>query len=207
MIDEWLRSLGSWGYLLLGLAALLEYLFPPFPGDTVTVAGGAWAARQDFSLVVLHLVLTAFSVLGVGLMWRLGRNLGGRLATAADDALVLGVPVAQLRRAQDAVKQRAVVLLLTNRFLPSFRAVLFLAAGSAGVPLPTCLALGAVSAAVFNALLLFVGATIGDNAERLAAFFSRFQTGSLVLLGVLALGFGLRWWWRRKQAPDASHLG
>ena len=35
--DALVRGLGPWGVLLLGLGALLEYVFPPFPGDTVTL--------------------------------------------------------------------------------------------------------------------------------------------------------------------------
>lgn len=198
--DAFLRTLGAWGYPLLGLAALIEYVFPPFPGDTVTVIGGAWAGREDRSVVLLHLVLTLGSVLGFTAMWRVGKSVGARTKDAADGSKIFGFDVEQVRKAQELMHRRSTSLLLLNRFLPSFRSVVFLAAGAADVSLVKTVTLGAVSAAVFNALLIFVGVTIGDNAEKLATFFSRFRTASFVLLGIIVLVFCARWLWRRRTS-------
>ncbi len=198
--DAFLRTLGAWGYPILGLAALIEYVFPPFPGDTVTVIGGAWAGREERSVLLLHVVLTLGSVVGLAAMWRVGRSLGARTKDAADGTKVFGFEVEQVRKVQDLMRRRSTSLLLLNRFLPSFRSVVFLAAGAADVSFVKTVGLGAVSAAVFNALLIFVGVTIGDNAEQLATFFSRFRTASFILLGVIVLGFCARWLWRRRAS-------
>lgn len=76
-IEELIRSVGPWGYPLFALAALLEYLFPPFPGDSVVVLGGAWAGLGDRSLPLLHLALFAGNLLGIAVTWRIGRALAG----------------------------------------------------------------------------------------------------------------------------------
>lgn len=201
-IDELMQAIGAWGYLGLGLAAIVEYLFPPFPGDTVTLLGGAWAARGDRSLLGVFLALCGGSLVGMTLMWRLGRSIGGKLGGWPDDHRVLGVQVAQLHRAQALMKSKGAWLLLVNRFLPSFRAVVFVAAGAAGYSWRQTMAPGLLSAAVFNAVLMAAGGAIGDNAEAIAAFFRTWRLVSFVVLGVIALALVGRFFWRRARAQS-----
>lgn len=198
MIDAWLQALGAWGYALLGFVAFLEYVVPPIPGDVVTVAGGAWAAHEERSLLVLHLAMTAGGVLGAAVMWAIGRAFEQRLAALDPQRKLFGLSVEQLHRTQAALRRRSTSLLVLNRFLPGFRAVVFFAAGASNVPFFKAIGLGALSAAMLNGLLLFAGVTIGHNEEALAAFFKRFQLAGFVLLGVVLLAFGARWLWRRR---------
>jgi membrane protein DedA with SNARE-associated domain len=202
-VDELSRALGAWGYLGLGVASLVEYLFPPFPGDTVTVLGGAWAARGERSLSLVYLALMLGSAVGVSATWRVGVAIGGKMGALPDERVVLGLEVGQLRRAQALMKTRGAWLLLLNRFLPSFRAVIFVAAGASGVPFVKTLFLGLVSAALFNGVLLSVGAVVGDNAERIAEFFRAWRWVSLGVLAVVVVAAAGRWWWRRRGAPPA----
>lgn len=200
--EAFIQLLGAWGYPGLGVAALIEYLFPPFPGDTLAVLGGAWAGREGRSVVLVHLALTAGSVVGMALTWRLGRSLAGKLRHAPEGSRVLGLPVGQVRRAQTLMRERGGWLLVANRFLPSFRSVLFVAAGAADVPLGRTLALGTISAVLFNALLVGVGVAVGDNAEVIAEFLRTFRTASLVGVAALAGLFLARFLWRRARAQS-----
>ena len=200
--DAFIQMLGAWGYPGLGLAALIEYVFPPFPGDTVVVLGGAWAEREYRSLVLVELVLTAGSLIGMALTWRLGRSLSDRIRQAPEGSRLLGLQVGQIRRAQTLMRARGGWLLLANRFLPSFRSVLFVAAGASDVPLWRTLALGTVSAVAFNTVLLSVGVVVGDNAERIADFLRTFRTASIAAVAFVAVLFLARFLWRRARAQS-----
>ena len=200
--DAFIQTLGAWGYPGLGLAALIEYVFPPFPGDTVVVLGGAWAEREYRSLVLVELVLTAGSLIGMALTWRLGRSLSDRIRQAPEGSRLLGLQVGQIRRAQTLMRARGGWLLLANRFLPSFRSVLFVAAGASDVPLWRTLALGTVSAVAFNTVLLSVGVVVGDNAERIADFLRTFRTASIAAVAFVAVLFLARFLWRRARAQS-----
>jgi membrane protein DedA with SNARE-associated domain len=196
--DALVRSVGPWGALLLGVAALLEYVVPPFPGDTVTLLGGAYVARGEHPLVLVLGALVLFSLVGMAATWRLGRALGHRVDAAKDGPLAFGLTHEQVRRAQALMRTRGDWVLVLNRFMPSFRAVVFVAAGASGVPLPRVLALGSASALAWNGLLLVVGANVGANAEALEAWLSRYRTTALVLC-VVALAAFLAWrWWKRR---------
>ncbi|MGV3621313.1 MAG: DedA family protein [Archangium sp.] len=199
-IDAWLGMIGAWGYGLLGGAGFLEYIFPFFPGDVVLVTGGAWVEREDRSIALLFCALMLASWAGLAVVWRVGRALASRLDESPPDKKVLGVPVAQLKKIEARMRERSTWLLIGNRFMPGLRSVILLSAGAANVPLPKVLLFGGLSAAAFNALLIFVGITIGDNAEKLATFFSRFRTATFALVGVVIVVFIARWVWRRRRA-------
>ncbi len=201
-LDQLMEILGAWGYLALGAAALVEYLFPPFPGDTVALLGGAWAARDERSIILVHLILTLGSAVGIAITWRLGRALASRISLAPPGSRLLGLEVGQIHRAQRLMREKGDWVLLSNRFLPSFRSVLFVAAGAAEVPLWRALALGLVSAAVFNGILLAVGVMVGVNAERISDFFHQFRVASLTGLGVAALLVGGRFLWQRGRVKS-----
>ena len=44
-LDNLIAHIGLLGLLVLGLAAAVEYVVPPFPGDTITLLGGVYAGR------------------------------------------------------------------------------------------------------------------------------------------------------------------
>ena len=50
--------------VVLFFATWIEYIFPPFPGDTILVAGGFFAARGAISLYVTFTVLVLGSTTG-----------------------------------------------------------------------------------------------------------------------------------------------
>ena len=206
MFDAFIETLGAWGYPGLGLAAFFEYLFPPFPGDTITVLGGAWAAREARSLVLVHLVLTLGSVVGMVVTWRVGKSLSQKIRLAPEGSRLVGLQVAQIRKAQQLMRTRSTWVLLANRFLPSFRSVLFVAAGASDVPLGRTLLFGTISASAFNALLIGVGVAVGDNAEKIAAFLRSFRYLSIAAVAVVASLFLARFLWRRRQ-PGLSAKG
>lgn len=199
LIDAWLRAIGPWGYLILAVAALAEYVFPPFPGDTVGVLGGAWAQAAGAPVALVVVALTLGSVVGIAVTWRAGLALGARVATWPAERRVLGVSAGQLHRAQELMRRRGTWLLLANRFIPSFRSITFVAAGAAGVSLPRALVLGTASTLAWNGLLVGLGVALGHNRERIEAFFLTYQRWAFIALGVLALGVVLRWVWRRRR--------
>lgn len=183
--DALIRQLGPWGALLIGLAALLEYLVPPLPGDTITLLGGAFVARGEQSFLVVLASLMLFSVAGMAATWAVGRVIGVRFGASPRATFLFGLTRERLERAQDTMRRRGDWVLLLNRFMPSFRALVFLVAGASGTPLRRVLALGSVSALAWNAMLLVVGMTLGAKAELLEGWLSRYRL--IALVAALAL--------------------
>ncbi|MBL8919519.1 MAG: DedA family protein [Myxococcaceae bacterium] len=197
--DALVRGLGAWGVLLLGLAALLEYVFPPFPGDTVTLLGGAYSERGEHPVWLVLVSLMLFSVGGMTAMWAVGRAIGHKLDAAREGPLFFGITHQQVRRAQALMRERGDWVLVLNRFMPSFRAMVFVAAGASGTPLPRVVAFGSLSALGWNGLLIAVGAGIGANADRLQEWLVRYRLVALGLTGLLLVVLLVRWLLRRRR--------
>src|SRR5512144_53643 len=71
--------------LVLFVATLVEYVFPPFPGDLLVVLGAWYAVQGSLSWPATFASVTAGALLGAWIDYRvgaaLGRRLEGRLAT------------------------------------------------------------------------------------------------------------------------------
>jgi len=196
--DLWVQQLGSAGYLLLGLAALLEYLVPPFPGDTVMLLGGAYAVRGEKNLALVFGCVTFGSVVGLAIMYGVGRRVGARVDRFPEGKLFFGVTHARIRQLQEQMRTRGSWLLVANRFFPTFRAVLFLAAGAAKMSFARVLLLGTVSAMAWNVVVIAIGYAVGGNAERLTALFAQYNRVAFVVLGVAVSGFVIRFFLKRR---------
>ncbi|WP_224244489.1 DedA family protein [Hyalangium gracile] len=187
-IDHFIMTMGMAGLLVLGLAAMLEYVVPPFPGDTITLLGGVYAVRGDHPWPLVFLIVTLGSLAGAAINYWFGMWLARRFE-AHPQASFLGFTHAKLEEVQARMRRNGPWLLLVNRFLPGIRGVIFIAAGAARIPRRNALLLGAVSAMAHNALVLTVGRAVGGNLERLESLVSRYQMAVvvLVLVGVLAV--------------------
>ena len=192
LADSWARLLGPWGYGALFFAALIEYLFPPFPGDSVVALGGAWALRTSQSWLGVWVAVTLGNGVGIGLQHRLGcvlaqRAQGKKPGRVAKKLMAWGLTEERLAAAQKQMHRHGTLLLLANRFLPSFRALVFLAAGAAGLSFKKTLAWGVLGSLAWSALVLGVGAWFADNAQQILHWLKRYQTGAAWGVGA-ALG-------------------
>jgi membrane-associated protein len=191
---EWLRTHeGPAAYGVLGLASLIEYVFPPFPGDTIAVFGVclAFAAGYDPAFVFLALVLGA--IVGGQAMWALGRRLRD---SDRRPMFLRGARATQaLEQVARGFERWGGWFLVAHRFIPALRAFVFVGAGLAGMSFARVLVLGALSAALWNALLLAAGWLVTDQWERLAEGVSVY---SAVVIGIAVVA-GLIIWSRRRR--------
>lgn len=202
MLEELLAYLetteGPIAYLVLGASATLEYVFPPFPGDTITLFGTFLAATAGYSVALVYLAITGGSVLGGMLAWAFGRSLGRRRERWPALFRRPG-----FERAVDRVLARferhGAVYLALNRFVPALRAFFFIAAGISGMRPGPVAFYGALSAAAWNALLLAVGWSVGANWARLSQMSERYAYAMVAIFAV-----ALVVWFVRRRPVDAD---
>jgi len=190
------------GAAVLAISAAVEYLFPPFPGDTVTLFGAFLAATEGWSVPLVFAAVTIGSLLGASLDYALGRRLAR-------------TPIEELTGRKRAARERmtpilrgferhGAVYVVINRFLPGIRALFFVAAGMARLPLRKVLLWGAVSAAAWNALIIGAGFAIGKNWGRLLELARAYTLGAWIVVGLVVVGLVVRWLVRRRQGFGGS---
>jgi len=196
-----------WGPLVLFATSLVEYVFPPFPGDVVTLFGAYLVVQGLWSLPFAMALTVGGSLAGATIDYFIGRWLGrrsGRLPAAAE---VRGwTPLTRERYAELRVKFRryGALYIAVNRFLPGIRAFFFVAAGAAGMPLGRVLFYACLSAVAWNGLILGVGYAVGANWQRLRSLFYSYTNLIWIALAAAAVAGLIVWALRRRRRGDAG---
>ncbi len=178
-------------------ATFVEYVFPPFPGDTIVLLGAWYVVQGELSWPAAFTAVTAGAVAGAWLDWRVGSALA--LAVEGRGALRGPLDSARLARFEAAYRRWGGLLLVANRFLPGIRAFLFVAAGATRIPLRKVLLLGGISAAAWNAVLLGTGALVARNATELAELLARYTHVVWMAMGLAAAVLAARALARRRR--------
>jgi membrane-associated protein len=170
-------------YLVLALAAALEYIFPPLPGDMIALFGTFLAASAGYHPALVYIALTVGAIAGSLVAYAFGRKIGRdeadwpRMLQGARTRRALHATIARFER-------HGAAYLIINRFLPALRSFFFVAAGMAGMDVKRVVLFGGISAALWNALILAAGYAVGDNWETLQRWFERYTAVALGLVGL-----------------------
>ena len=203
-LTDWLIGFASDPDHPLGLAALfasatVEYVFPPFPGDTITLLGAVLITGYGWSWWAVSAAVVAGSVVGFLADFWLGKRLRERPRRPEHAARW-----SALDRVVARFQRHGALYLMLNRFMPGIRALLFVAAGMAGMRRRDVLLFGGLSVVLWNGLLIALGAALGANLESLRRWMSRYSTASwLVLGGALLLYVGFHLVQRRRRRTRA----
>jgi membrane protein DedA with SNARE-associated domain len=192
------RSHGPSGLAILAACAFLEYLFPPFPGDLVVVFGAFLVTNRGWSAPGVFGAVLVGSMLGFMLAFFVGKWLHKSEARWVTGRLARARP--KIDRLVDRFSRHGALYIAINRFLPSVRALFFVAAGMAQLSPWKVLAFGALSAALWNAMLFALGATVGKEWSSLHRIFLTYGKIAWILLAALGLILLARWLWRRRAS-------
>jgi membrane protein DedA with SNARE-associated domain len=194
------RNNNPLGLTLLGLSALIEYIFPPFPGDTITLFGAFLVTRYDWNLPLMFCSVMIGSGVGAMIDFYVGVWMGRRYH---DGTFLRGERLRkEVERVLDAFRRHGEIYVAINRFLPAVRAVFFVAAGVAGLRPLRVLFFALVSAAAWNALIIAAGYGVGASWGRIQSIFNTYSTIAWAALGAAALALVVRWLLRRRRTSD-----
>ena len=183
-LSEVLARTGPAAPAILFLGSLVEYVFPPFPGDSLVVLGAWYAVNGKISWPVAFLATTGGAVLGAWIDYRVGVALGARLERGAARRGLLTLE--RVRQVEAGYARWGAWFLLGNRFLPGIRAFLFVGAGAAHLPVGKVILFGGISAAAWNAMLLLVGALVVKNLDEFVGWLERYTALAWVAMAVVA---------------------
>ncbi len=197
------------GLAIVALSAALEYAFPPFPGDTITLFGAVlitayqWSFWGVFGAVMVGSVAGSMAAFFFG-SWLEARRAARRAAQKEREKVEERRAI--IDRLIGKFRRHGAVYLVINRFLPGIRALFFVAAGMAKMrPIPV-LVYSALSAALWNLGLIALGSALGANFETLMRWVRQYTIAVWLVLGSLALVWAssAAIKWRRSRRNDAD---
>jgi membrane protein DedA with SNARE-associated domain len=185
---------------VLFLSSIIEYVFPPFPGDTITLAGAVLVTGFGWSFLPVFAAVTAGSVVGSGLAVLAGQWLFRKGFLSPSTGVRGNEARRQIARLVGRFERHGEAYLVINRFLPGIRTFFFVAAGLANMRPMFVLAWSTVSATLWNLGIMGIGLLIGDNLGQLEAVVLGYSRTATIVITVVVLGFVTRWVWRRRRA-------
>jgi len=180
-------------YLFLFLSAFVENIFPPAPGDTITVFGAFMVGTGRLEYLLVYLATTAGSVLGFMSLYFLGCFVDRRFfhkkrfRIFSDEAI---------DKTLKAFGRYGYYIVLANRFLPGVRSVISITAGFAELRVHAVFLMATISAMVWNFIWIQAGFMLGDNwntvRKGIAEILGSYNRAALIIISLVAAYFFLK---------------
>lgn len=179
----WLQGLPPAGiYAVLLAVAYGENLVPPIWGDTVIVVCGSLVGLGVLAIGPTVMLAALGGAAGFLTVFAVGRRLG---EAVHDPRRLRWIPRQPIARAERWLSRWGYGVVAVNRFLAGGRAVIGLLAGASDLRwAPTAVA-ASVSALVWSALLVWAGAVLGSEWERVLGWLATYGKVVTVLLAVV----------------------
>lgn len=195
-ILDWMSDYGGWA---IGGLIFLENLFPPIPSELILTFGGFLTVGSELTLFHAITAATIGSVLGALLLYGIGYWWGMERLTRFLDGgwgRWLRLSAKDVRKAAVWFDRHGKATVFFCRFIPLIRSLISIPAGIARMKLPAFILLTAIGSAIWNTVLIGLGAWFGESWEMVVAYL---DTYAVVAVGVLGLAVVVGWLWTRHK--------
>ena len=191
-------------YLVLGAIAAIENVFPPVPADVVALFGGFLAGQENavISPVAAFFVVWLSNVAGALFVYWLGRKFGIRFFQTRIGRFLLQPK--QMEKLSHFYARHGVKVIFVSRFLPAFRAVVPIFAGTSGVSFMRAAVPMALASAAWYGIIVYLGATAGENWEQIRSAVDASSRWLAIVAGILAVLVAVWWWRSRREGNDET---
>ncbi|MCU0821569.1 MAG: DedA family protein [Spirochaetes bacterium] len=174
-------------YFFLFISALIENLFPPIPGDTITVLGAFLVGAGRLEFLYVYIFTTLGSVFGFMALVGLGKYLGRKYFHDKDYS---HFPKERIVKTEAWIHSHGYLVVLANRFFPGIRSVISVAAGMSDLRNSLIFLFAFASAAVWNLIWIYAGFSLGSNwdqvQEKITEIFKKYNIIMIVLVAIIA---------------------
>jgi membrane protein DedA with SNARE-associated domain len=183
-----------WIYIVLFFFSFIENVFPPSPSDFVVIVGGSLIGTGTIHFMPTLLLTTIGSVLGFMTLFLIGSLLDRRVLHAGK---IKFISLEGLDRVENWFKRYGYGIILANRFLPGTRSVISFFAGMSRLDIKKTIIYCALSAFIWNSMIIYLGFIFGHNVELVDKYLSTYSNIVLALSGLVLLIFIIRFFYRK----------
>ncbi len=188
IIDFLLPQNDAFLYIFLFLSAIVENLFPPIPGDTITAFGAFLVGQKRLNYWGVYACTTIGSVFGFMALYAVGRVLEREFFMKKNYRFF---SAESILAAEEWFRRRGLLVVLANRFLPGVRSVISVVSGISRLNAVKVFSLSLASAAVWNLIWIQVGFTLGKEwsavKAALANILEKYNIAAGIALVVIAV--------------------
>lgn len=201
-MQEWIINImNQFGYLGIALLIAIENVFPPIPSELILTFGGFMTTYTNMNIWLVSIFATMGAVIGAFILYSIGLLLP---VEKIEDIIerwghILGLKKEDVKRAESWFDKRGTSTIFFCRFIPIIRSLISIPAGMARMRKRTFFLYTALGTAIWNAVLVCLGAFAGAGWERIVHYMDTYSSISFVVLAIIGLGV-LVWLLKRRHA-------
>lgn len=185
-LADWTVTLmDTFGAVGVGLAILLETVFPPIPSELVLPMAGFASTQGELNVWAAIAGATTGSMVGAWLLYWLGVVIGAERLRSIADRIWL-TDAADVDKALTWFSRFGEISILIGRLIPGVRSLISIPAGIHGMGVVKFSALTLLGSGVWNGVLIWLGVLLGENWTVVSDTMDRYSTVAYMLL-VLAV--------------------
>ena len=205
MVDQflaWVSALPQAGvYAVLIALSAVENVFPPVPADIALVLGAFLSQRGHGPAYALGTMCWAANVISSAGMYFYARSHGRANNDRGWVRRLMPPPAVQAL--EKAYARHGLWAIFFSRFLPGLRAAVTPFAGLLGVSPVRALLPAAAASALWYAVLIVIGTTLGLNWDRAKALVGD-ANRVLAVISVVLFAAVAYWLWKLRQRASAG---
>ena len=208
MQDTFINFINDYGYIGIALLILIESVFPPIPSEIVLLFGGFITTYANMIPTLVIASATIGSVLGALILYLVGRILNKdrlKLILSGKTGKVLRLKPTDIDKADHWFSKYKYNAVFLCRCVPIVRSLISIPAGIDKMRIFPFLSLTLLGSAIWNTLLVLLGAFSGDAWEQNLKYFGWYSKAALavmVVFAVLFLIFAIRKTKSRKEREN-----
>ena len=185
-IKDFLNQIDSTYYWVFVFASsFIENIFPPYPGDTVTVLGGYLVGTQKFGIWELISAVFIGSMSSAMIMYFFGKNVISFFTRTLQIKFFQSfIDSGSMEKTEKWFKKYGIYAVIFSRFSAAIRFFIAIIAGATKMNIFTFLLAFALATALFNSLLIYGGYLLGENWELLIEYIKLYN---MAFMGICAL--------------------
>ncbi len=203
MFEDILNNISSftpfWVYVTLFFFAFVENVFPPSPSDLVVVIGGSLVSTGVISFIPTLLLTTIGSVVGFMILFYFGSTVDRKVVHSGKYKYI---PVDAIEKVELWFKKYGYYVIIANRFMPGTRSVISFFAGMSSLNVKKTLLLAAISALVWNAIIIYLGYVFGNNVAVVDKYLSTYSNIAIAITVVVVIIFVMKFYLSRKKNKE-----
>ena len=204
-MQELLELATRHGVTVVFLATLAARLGAPVPASAVLVVAGGLVAAGELSLAAVLGVAVLANVLGDWAWYYAGRRFGHRVMRLLCKVSIS--PDSCVRRSESLITDWGGASLLAAKFVPGVSVVAPPMAGALHMPLLRFTLFDAAAGLIWTGVFVALGWVFSQQIQAvLDAMANAGAVGAALLVALIIIGVGMRWWRRRAVLRDLDMM-
>lgn len=200
-MNAWITDfINQFGYIAIALLIALENVFPPLPSEIILTMSGFMTTTTTLSIIGVISAATIGSLIGALILYAVGHQLTvARLTRLLDHRLfkALGFHHDDAQKAVNWFNNHGTSGIFYGRCIPVIRSLISIPAGIAQTSLGKFCVLTVLGSALWNTILVVLGAWVGQSWNKIVIIFNEYTTIAIGIMAVICLYFAYRWYRKR----------